>query len=153
MADVLELHATLEPRGPAGAFVLTDAQVALIGAGKKAFPVSVTVNGHTLALRLARMGGENMIGLAKAARTAAGVELGSSYDVVVAADNGERSIEVPDDLAAALDAAPPAADTFAKLAPSHRKEYVRWVTEAKKAETRASRIAKAVEMVLAGQTR
>ncbi|MFN8023455.1 MAG: YdeI/OmpD-associated family protein [Acidimicrobiales bacterium] len=153
MTDTLELHATLEPRGPAGAFLLSDEQVAAIGGGKKAFPVTVAVNGHTLSLRLARMGGENMIGLAKAARAEAGVELGGTYDIVVAADGGERTIEVPDDLAAALAASPPAGDMFAKLAPSHRKEYVRWVTEAKKAETRASRIAKAVEMVLAGRTR
>ena len=153
MADVVKLHATLESRGPGGAFLLTDEHVAAIGGGKKAFPVTVAVNGHTLSLRLARMGGENMIGLAKAARAAAGGELGGTYDIEVAADAGERTIEVPDDLAAALSAAPPAADMFAKLAPSHRKEYVRWVTEAKKAETRASRIAKAVEMVLAGETR
>lgn len=153
MADVVKLHATLESRGPGGAFLLTDEHVAAIGGGKKAFPVTVAVNGHTLSLRLARMGGENMIGLAKAARAAAGVELGGTYDIEVAADAGERSIEVPDDLAAAFAASPPAADMFAKLAPSHRKEYVRWVTEAKKAETRASRIAKAVEMVLAGETR
>lgn len=153
MGETLRLRATLEPRGPAGAFLLTDEQVLAIGDGKKTFPVSVTVGGHTLALRLARMGGENMIGLAKAARAEAGVEIGSSYDVQISADTGERTIEVPDDLAAALAADPVAHEAFAKLAPSHRKEYVRWVTEAKKPETRATRVAKTVEMLKAGETR
>ncbi len=69
------LHATLEPRGPAGAFVLDDEQVAALGGGRKTFPVRVAVNGTALSLRLARMGGENLIGLSKAVRAEAGVEI------------------------------------------------------------------------------
>ena len=152
MGETLRLTATLEPRGPAGAFLLSDDQVAALGEGRKAFPVAVTVNGTVLQLRLARMGGENMIGLAKAARAQAGVELGATYDVEISADAGERSIDVPDDLTAAL-AAGDASDAFAALAYSHRKEFVRWVTEAKREQTRADRVAKTVEMVLAGTTR
>ena len=127
--------------------------MASIGGGKKAFPVSVTVNGTTLSLRLARMGGENMIGLAKAARAQAGVELGATYDVEIAAATGERTVEVPDDFRTALDASAEIAASFDAMAYSHRKEYVRWITEAKKTETRATRVAKAVEMIAAGQTR
>ncbi|MFI5956376.1 YdeI/OmpD-associated family protein [Cryptosporangium sp. NPDC051539] len=153
MAQTLHLTAPLEPRGPAGAFVLTDEQAAALGDGKKAFPVRVTVNGVTLSLRLARMGGENMIGLAKAARAEAGVELGATYDVEIAADAGERTVEVPADLAAALAAEPVVEKAFATMAYSHRKEYVRWVTEAKREATRADRVAKTVEMVREGRTR
>lgn len=133
--------------------MLSDDQVAALGDGKRAFAVAVTVNGTTVPLRLARMGGENLIGLAKAARTTAGVEIGSSYEIEVVADTGERTVEVPDDLAAALAADPDAKTTFDAMAYSHRKEYVRWITEAKKADTRANRIAKAIEMIRAGQTR
>lgn len=153
MGETLRIRATLEPRGPAGAFLLSDEQVAAIGAGKKAFPVTVVIGGNTLALRLARMGGENMIGLAKAVRAEAGVEIGGTYDVEISADSGERTVEVPDDLAAALSADPTAQEAFTALAPSHRKEYVRWISEAKKPETRATRVAKTVEMVRSGQTR
>jgi hypothetical protein len=153
MGQTLQLSAILEPRGPAGAFVLTDEQAAALGDGKKAFPVTVTVNGVTLALRLARMGGENMIGLAKAARAQAGVELGATYDVEISADAGERTVEVPADLAAALAADPAAETAFTGLAYSHRKEFVRWVTEAKREATRADRVVKTVEMVRAGRTR
>ena len=70
MAESLRATLPLEARGPAGAFILTDEQVATLGGGRKTFPVTVTVtvNGVGLPLRLARMGGENMIGLAKAKR-------------------------------------------------------------------------------------
>src|SRR4051794_20311010 len=151
--QVLRMQATLEPRGPAGAFVLTDEQVAAVGAGKKTFPVRVTINGASLSLRLARMGGENMIGLSKAARAEAGVEIGASYDVEIALDEGERVVEVPADLSAALAADPAAQAAFGALSYTHRKEYVRWVEEAKKDETRAQRIATSVEMVREGRTR
>jgi hypothetical protein len=153
MGQTLQVTAVLEPRGPAGAFVLTDEQVAALGEGKKAFPVTVTVNGATLALRVARMGGENLIGLAKAARAQAGVQLGERYDVEIAADAGERTVEVPEDLAAALASEPVVGKTFEGLAYSHRKEYVRWITEAKRETTRADRVAKTIDMVREGRTR
>ena len=153
MTDPLRLSATLEPRGPAGAFLLTDEQVATLGGSKKAFPVTVSVNGRSVAVRLARMGGENMIGMSKAARAEAGVELDYSYDIEITADASERTIEVPDDLNAALAAEPAVEATFASMAYSHRKEYVRWITEAKKADTRTARVAKAAQMIRAGQTR
>jgi len=153
MPSTLRLTATLEPRGPAGAFVLTDEQVAALGDGRKAFPVQVTVQGTTLTLRLARMGGENLIGLARAAREQAGVEIGAGYDVEITVDAGDRTVEVPDDLAAALAADPAAATAFAALAYSHRKEFVRWVSEAKREATRADRIATTVEMARTGRTR
>ena len=148
----LRLKVTLEPRGPAAAIVLTDDQVATLGDGKSTFPVRVEVAGTTVALRLARMGGENLIGFSKAARAEAGVEIGGSYRVVIARDDGERTVDVPDDLASALRSGR-ALTQFEALAYSHRKEYVRWVAEAKRPQTRADRIAKTVEMVRAGQTR
>lgn len=153
MSESLTISAPLQPRGPAGAFILTDEQVATLGEGAKAFAVTLAVNGVVLPLRLARMGGENMIGLNKAARATAGVELGETVTITVSADTSVRAVEVPVDLADALAAAPDAAAAFDKLAYSHRKEFVRWVTEAKREQTRADRVAKTVEMVLAGQTR
>lgn len=153
MGETLKITATFEQRGPAGAFVLTDDQVLALGGGKKSFPVALTVNGGVFPLRLARMGGENLIGLRKDVREAAGLAYGDVVAVEVAADEAERTVEVPDDLAAALAADPEADAAFAGMAYSHRKEYVRWVTEAKKAETRATRIDKAVSMVREGKTR
>jgi len=153
MAEIITLTMPLEQRGPAGAFVLTDDQVTALGDGRKAFPVAVTVNGTTLPLRLARMGGENLIGLARAAREKAGVTIGSAYPVTITAESGERTVEVPDDLTAALAGDDEARTVFGALAFSHRKEYVRWITEAKREATRAQRITRTLEMLRAGQHR
>ncbi len=153
MTEILHITATLEPRGPAGAFILSDEQVAALGDGKRAFPVTVSVNGTTLSLRLARMGGENLIGLAKAARAQADVQLGATYDVEIAVDTTERTVDVPEDLAAALAADPALQAAFAALAPSRRKELARWVADATRAETRASRVATTLDRVRAHRTR
>ncbi|MEZ5235707.1 MAG: YdeI/OmpD-associated family protein [Acidimicrobiia bacterium] len=153
MGETLRLETTLHPRGPAGAIVLTDEQAAAVGDGRKAFPVTVTVNDTVLQLRLARMGGENLIGLAKAARKQAGVEVGGTYTVTISADAAERTVTVPADLAAALQTDPAAATAFEAMAYSHRKEYVRWIEEAKREQTRADRIVKTVAMVREGRTR
>ncbi len=148
----MRLDALLEPRGPAAAIVLTDEQVERLAPGKKSFPVKVTLNGTTVPLRLARMGGENLIGLSKAKRAEAGVEIGETHRVVIEPDEGDRQVDIPDDLAAALRSGKVQAQ-FDALAYSHRKEYVRRVTEAKKPETRARRIADTVIKVRAGETR
>jgi uncharacterized protein YdeI (YjbR/CyaY-like superfamily) len=61
--------------------------------------------------------------------------------------------ETPPDLAAALSAAPVARATFDGFPPSCRREYVEWVVEAKSPETRAKRIAQAVEWKAEGKRR
>jgi uncharacterized protein YdeI (YjbR/CyaY-like superfamily) len=139
MLEPLRLHTTLQPRGPAAAVLLDDDQVAEVGGGKKAFPVRVTVNGHTLRLRLARMGGENMIGFSKAARAEAGLEPGQEVD------EAPREVEVPAELNAALDGDADARRAFDALSFTHRKEYAQWVAEAKKPETRDRRIAETLD--------
>jgi len=153
MAEPLRLTATLQPRGPAAAIVLTDEQVAALARGPKSPPVKVTVNGgYTFDGRVGRMGGEYLVGFNKAIRAAAGVEAGETIDVVIVADTAERTVEVPEDLAGAMTSAG-VMDAFTTLAPSHRKEYVRWVTEAKRPETRAKRITEAVQKIGQGKPR
>ncbi len=145
----MHVHTVLEPQGPATAIELTDAQVEDLGGGRRA-PVRVTIGERSAQLRLAVMGGKNLIGLSKAARAELGVEIGDTVDAVIELDAGERTVDVPDDFAAALDADPAARAAFDGLAYSHRKEHVRAVLEAKKPETRARRIAAAVEKLAAG---
>ena len=153
MPQTLHEVMTLEPMGPAGALVLSDAQVAALGDGAKAFPVTVTVGAITLRLRVARMGGKNLIGFSKAARAEAGLELGQTIEVQIAADSAPRTVEIPPDLAAALSADAQAQSQFEAMAYSHRKAYVAWVTGAQREQTRADRIAKTVAAVREGQTR
>lgn len=149
---VLRLRATLEPRGPAGAIVLTDEQVAALGGGK-APPVRVTANGRTVAARVGRMGGENLLGFSKKLRADLGVEIGDVVDVVIALDAAPREVEVPPALADALAGDPAARAAFDALAPSHRKEFARWVAEAKRDETRTSRVEQTLQMLREGRTR
>ncbi|WP_149083673.1 MULTISPECIES: YdeI/OmpD-associated family protein [Microbacterium] len=140
----LRVHTVLAGRGPAAAIILTDEQVAAFGAGKT-FPVAVTIGGRTARLRLARMGGENLIGLSKAARAELGVEIDQEVDAVIRLDTAERTVEVPPALAAALDADPAARAAFDALSPSARKEHARAVADAKQEATRERRVATIVE--------
>ena len=71
------------------------------------------------------------------------MEVGDEVDVTVSLDSQEREVEVPADLAAALDAAGQRA-AFDALTHTRRKELARSVTEAKRPDTRERRIASAV---------
>jgi hypothetical protein len=122
--------------------------VTALGAGKRP-PVVVTVGGHTYRSTVAPMGGAFWIPLAAEHREAAGLAAGDEVDVVVEHDAAPREVALPDDLAASFDDDVRA--RFEALAPSHRKEWVRWVEEAKKPETRAARVEKTVESIRAGK--
>jgi hypothetical protein len=149
----IRFTAQLEPRGPAAAVVLDDAQVAEVGEGARRFPVVATVNGYTWRTSVARMGGEFLVGLSREVRQNAGVEAGDEVEVALELDEAPREVEVPEVLAAALAADPEASASFERMAFTHRKEYARWVTDAKKDVTRERRVQQAVEMIRAGKTR
>ncbi len=149
----ISFTATLQKRGPAAAVVLSDEQVAEVGEGAKRFPVRATVAGHSWRGSVARMKGEFLLGLNREVREAAGVEAGDEVAVELALDAEERTVEVPPALAAALAADPAAKALFDGLAYTHRKEFARWIAEAKKEDTRERRVAKALEMLHAGATR
>ena len=134
----MQIKQKLEPLGPATAIVLTDAQVEKLGGGKRA-PVTVTIGAKTVRLRLAAMGGQNLIGISKVNREALGVQIGDTVVATIALDAAERTVDLPPDAAKALDKAR-LRKAFDALAFTHQKEHVRAITEAKKPETRAKRI-------------
>jgi hypothetical protein len=141
----VEVTTTLVPRGPAAAIVLDDAQVATVGEGAKRFPVQVSVNGYSWRTSVARIRGEFLVGLNREVREAAGVKPGDRVEVVIALDTEPREVEVPQALASALAADAAARSGFEALSFTHRKEYARWITEAKRDETRDRRVAEALE--------
>ena len=57
-------------------------------------------------------------------------------------------MDTPDSLATALNAHPDAAAAYRKLPPSHRREYLEWINEAKRLDTRQRRIEKTVRMLV-----
>lgn len=63
------------------------------------------------------------------------------------------ALPVPADLGAALKKNPAAAKVFKDFSPSARRDYIEWITEAKRAETRHSRLATALEWIAAGKQR
>ena len=127
-----------------------DEVVSALGAGKRA-PVRVSVGGHTYRTTVASMGGRFLVPLSAENRTAASVSAGQEVDVSIEADVAPREVTVPADLADALAEDHDAQAFFDALAYSHRKEWVRWIEESKKIETRTSRIVRAVESLRAGK--
>jgi hypothetical protein len=128
-------------------------QVAVVGEGAKRFPVVATVNGYVWRTSVTRMKGEFLLGLSREVREGTGAQIGDEVEVALELDQAPREVEVPEALAAALAADPDASATFERLAFTHRKEYARWVAEAKRDETRQRRVEQAVEMIRSGQTR
>lgn len=148
----ITLTAELVARGPAAAFVLDDEQVAIVGEGTKRFPARATINGVTLRTTVTKMRGEYLFGLNRAARDHAKVAAGDTVTFELELDTEPRTVKVPQALASALDADPHARAAFDALAYTHRKEFARWVQDAKRDETRDRRIAKTLEMLGEGKT-
>jgi hypothetical protein len=149
----LSTKAELVKRGPAAAVVLTDEQVAAVGEGAKRFPVVATVEGYTWRTTVARMRGEFLLGLSREVREGAGVEAGDTVDLELELDTKPREVDVPEALATALAGDANARAAYEKLSYTHRKEYARWIAEAKRDETRDRRVAQALEMLHDGRTR
>jgi bifunctional DNA-binding transcriptional regulator/antitoxin component of YhaV-PrlF toxin-antitoxin module len=120
--------------------------------GESRPPVAGTLNGTPFRGRLAVYGGKTYLGLNKEIRDAAGIEVGDAVDVVLDRDEGPREVEIPSELRRAFERDAAARAAFYKLAFTHRKEYARWIAEAKREETRERRVAKALEMLKEGET-
>jgi hypothetical protein len=116
--------------------------------GQVRAPVRVTIGDFTFRTRVVSMGGRVMIGLNREAQAGSGVAPGDRVTVDLELDDEPREVEVPGDLAAALD--PEARTFFDSLSYTHRKEYVRWIEEAKRDATRRRRIEKAAAMLAQG---
>jgi hypothetical protein len=107
--------------------------------------VVVTIGGYSYRSTIAVMGGSFMIPFAKEHRERTRLGPGDQLEVTLELDTAPRTVEVPADLAEALDAKPGARQAFDRLAYSVRKEHVRQVGTAKADETRRRRIARIVE--------
>jgi hypothetical protein len=119
-------------------------------ATKGKVPVKATFDGVPYAGSLIKYGHpQHMLGLLKSIREQIGKGPGDTIEVVVWKDEAPRVVEIPAAFQAAMKKAD-LLDTFEKLSYTHRKEYCRWITEAKKEETRTARLTKAIEMLRKG---
>jgi Bacteriocin-protection, YdeI or OmpD-Associated/Domain of unknown function (DUF1905) len=135
-----------------GTFLRVPADIVANLGTRRRPPVRVTVGGHTFRSTIAVYGDDFYVPLKAANRDAAGVGAGDVVDVTIELDEEPRVVEVPEDLAAALAADGAAAEAFERLSYSHQREYVEWIGEAKRADTRARRVAGTLERLHAGRT-
>ncbi|PVU82988.1 hypothetical protein DDP54_08205 [Cellulomonas sp. WB94] len=127
----------LDGKTATGVVVPPDVVEALGGGGR--IPVRVGINGVEYASTIATMKGQTRIPVSAEIRTAAGIEAGDTIEVDVVRDDAPRTVEVPDDLQAALDDDPAIRAAFAALSYSNQRRHVLAVTTAR-TETRERRI-------------
>jgi hypothetical protein len=119
--------------------------------GRARPPVKVTIRGHTWRTTPGVYDGVGHVVVNRAVKTATGVDAGDRVRVAMALDTEPRTVRVPADLRAALAEDVVAKAAFAAMSFTHRREYVEWVEEAKRPETRARRVAATVERVRASR--
>lgn len=117
--------------------------VAALGSGRRP-AVVVSVNGFTYRSTIAVLGGVSMIALSAENRAGAGVAAGDEVEVEVELDTAPREVDVPADLAEALDAVAVARAAFEALSYSGQRQHTLSVDGAKTDATRRRRIEKAV---------
>lgn len=98
---------------------------------------------------LANMGtGCHILIIVKDIRAKIGKSFGDVIYVELEKDTDERIVEIPDDLLELFTLFPEAKIVFDKMSYTHRKEYIDWLNEAKKPETRERRKLKMIDMLL-----
>ena len=108
--------------------------------GKARAPVRGTVNGYPFRTTVATYGGRSFLGFRREIREAAGFDDGDRLAIVLELDDEPRTVELPEELQAALAADAEAKAAFEGLSYTHRREYVEWVSGAKREATRRARI-------------
>jgi hypothetical protein len=119
--------------------------------GRARPPVRVTIRGHTWRTTPGVYDGVGHVVVNRSVKDATGVDAPDRVRVTMELDDEPRTVDVPNDLRAALAEDPGASTAFDRLSFTHRREYVEWVDEARRPETRARRIAATVERVRTGR--
>jgi len=141
--------ATIQNAGGGGAFVEVpfDVEEAF---GSKRPKVKATIEGVPYRGTLVRMGGpKHILIILKDIREKIGKTFGDKVKTMIETDIEPRVAAMPKDLAGALKKDRETKIRFGKLSYTHKKEYVAWIEEAKKDETRQHRFAKILEMLKA----
>ena len=127
--------------------IVLPAEVAAAMGGRARIPVAGTINGVPFRGSTMPMGdGRHCVGFRKEIRAqAGGIADGDAVTIEIARDDAPRTVDTPPDLAAALDADAAVRAAFEAMSYTQRKEWVQAVEDAKRPETRARRIAQAVE--------
>jgi Bacteriocin-protection, YdeI or OmpD-Associated/Domain of unknown function (DUF1905) len=143
--------ATIQNAGGGGGFVEVpfDVEEAF---GSKRPKIKAMIEGVPYRGLLVRMGGDHhMLIILKGIREQIGKTFGDEVKVTVEPDTEPRVIEIPAELKKLFKAEKEAKAFFDKLSYTHQREYVTWINEAKREETRQNRIVKTIEMLKKGK--
>jgi hypothetical protein len=128
--------------GGAAARIPTDVTEAL--GGKKQMRVTGTLNGYPIRTSTMPYRGGFYVGLHKAAREAAGVQIGDQVELELTRDDSPRVLEIAPELEGAFAAEPELRKRFEALSFSRRRDLAGPISEARKPETRRARLEKAL---------
>jgi hypothetical protein len=143
-------RAKIEPTRGGGAYVTVPYDVEKAH-GKKRVKVKVTIDGVPYRGSIVRMfGTSHQLPVLKAIRERIGKGPGERVAVSVWEDLEPRVVAVPRDLGSRLAREPKANAFFRSLSYTCRKEYARWITGAKRSETREARVARAIQLLNSG---
>ena len=142
MNDSVHYTTTVKQFGNNTGIPVPEEALGALGGGKRPL-VKITVNDYSYRSAVGSIDGRPIISFSSAHRKASGIQGGDEVSVTLTIDTEPRTVEVPEDLQSALEAAG-LLEAFQQSAPSQRKEFVRQVVSAKKQETRDRRIAKIV---------
>ena len=145
-----KFKAKIEAGDGGGAYVLFPYDTGKEFATKGKVPVKATFDEVPYTGSLIKYGHPlHSLGMPKAIREQIGKSPGDTLEVVVWRDEEVRTVEVPapfENLMKKEGLLP----VFKKLSYTHRKEYCRWIADAKKEETRLKRLEKVIEMIKKG---
>lgn len=148
----LEFDAEIKPARQSGAWVEVPYDIADVYGTRGQVKVRATFDGEAYTGSIAPMGdGCHVLGITKALRAKTGKDIGDTVHVTIERDEAPRVVDVPPELVAALAKHAKARAFFDGLAYTPKKEYAVWITGAKKPETRARRLAQAVEKLSRGE--
>jgi len=140
--------AELKPVPGGGNFVVVPPEIASAAGLKYGVRVRGTLNGVDYRSSLMMYSGTFHMGVHKATMASAGVAPGANVDVAIEIDDKPLPTDtVPPDLKRAIKASKAAQSGWETLSPSHRREHVKALLDAKKPETRAKRIASTIAML------
>jgi hypothetical protein len=121
--------------------------IAQLGTAKKP-AVTISIGDYSYRTTIGSMNGQSLAPFSSEHRAASGLGAGDAIEVTIALDTAPRTVDVPEDLASALDAAN-LRPAFDALAPSRQKAHVTNVEGTKNVDTRARRVAAVIDSLSA----
>jgi len=151
MTQKLHFRAVIKDAGGGGAYVVVPFDVEKVF-GSKRPKIKASIDGEPYRGTLVRMGTpHHMLLVLKEIRTKIGKSFGDEISVDLEEDVMPREVNIPLDLMQVLEANPEVQNFFNRLSYTHQKEYVLWVVEAKRAQTRQERIRRMIELLKQGK--